>query len=307
MTAVYAVPYAPPPGPINHWGGLIVTWTDWEGTVWDLSDWRSGAFLLADGVEGLNMPATTDWVSSSPAVHGQRYRGGVTNPRSVFWPVHVWSEDSASQWERVDRAFWRGLQPGKFGTWSVTTPSGTKRSIRLRFVDDGQHQFSVDPFQRGWASYGVTLVADDPFWNGEPERRAWADQEGQNFYGGPALFGPPFFISSASQLSTATLTNKGDVDAWPTWTIRGPATSVQVGVGDRLVSWSGLLLEGDTLVIDTDPTVQTAWKNGVDVTSALGSVDFTPIPAGSDRPLSLALSGTGSVEAAIVPRHYRAW
>ncbi|MHA7210789.1 hypothetical protein [Arthrobacter sp. MDT1-65] len=63
----------------------------------------------------------------------------------------------------------------------------------------------------------------------------------------------------------------------------------------------------DVLVIDTDPTVQSAWRNGVDVTAQLGSADFAPIPAGEDRQLSLTMAGTGSVEAAITPRFYRAF
>jgi hypothetical protein len=67
------------------------------------------------------------------------------------------------------------------------------------------------------------------------------------------------------------------------------------------------LVEGDTLVIDTDPTVQCAWLNGVDVTAQLGSADFAPIPAGEDRTLSLALVGAGSVQAEIRPRYYKAW
>jgi hypothetical protein len=80
-----------------------------------------------------------------------------------------------------------------------------------------------------------------------------------------------------------------------------------VGVDGRAVQWNVALTADDILVIDTDPTVQSAWLNGVDVTSQLGSADFAPIPAGHELPLSLTMAGTGSVEAAITPRYYRAW
>jgi len=116
-----------------------------------------------------------------------------------------------------------------------------------------------------------------------------------------------FNISSGSQLSTAKITNDGDLEAWPVWTVTGPLTSVTVGVDGSTVQWDVALLEGDVLVIDTDPAVQSAWLNGDDVTDQLGTADFAPIPAGHELPLSLTMAGAGSVEAAITPRHYRAW
>jgi hypothetical protein len=212
---------------------------------------------------------------------------------------------SSDEWLERDRAFWASLQPGVHGTWTVATPNSGSRSLACRFVDDGQHAFEVDPVLQGWASYGVSLVADDPFWRGSPVRRTWAQSAETDFYGGGTA--PVFNISSGSQLGSATMSNPGSVEAWPVWTIRGPLTSVTVGVDGRTVAWNVALVEGDILVIDTDPTVQSAWLNGVDVTDQLGSADFAPIPAGLERPLSLSMAGTGSVEAAITPRFYRAW
>jgi hypothetical protein len=172
-------------------------------------------------------------------------------------------------------------------------------------VDDGNHSFQWDPMHRGWASYGVTLVADDPFWTGESVRRVWSDGEDvDSFNPGP---GAVIKVASASQLSSAVMTNQGDLEAWPVWTVKGPVTSVTVGVDGRTVQWNVALTASDTLVIDTDPTVQCAWLNGVDVTAQLGSADFAPIPAGHELPLSLTMAGTGSVEATITPRFFRAW
>lgn len=159
---------------------------------------------------------------------------------------------------------------------------------------------------RGWASYGVSLIADDPFWTGEAVRRVWAQSDAVDFYGGVAK-APVFHISSGSQLSTAKITNEGDLEAWPVWTITGPLTSVTVGVDGETVQWNVALTSTDILVIDTDPQVQSAWLNGTDVTDQLGTADFAPIPAGLERPLSLTMAGTGSVEARITPRFFRAW
>jgi hypothetical protein len=151
----------------------------------------------------------------------------------------------------------------------------------------------------------VTLIADDPFWTGESVRRVWAQSEDVD------AFAPVpdvvLNVSSASKLASAAMTNQGDLEAWPVWTVKGPVTSVTVGVDGRTVQWNVALTADDILVIDTDPTIQSAWLNGVDVTSQLGTADFAPIPAGDELPLSLTMAGTGSVEAAITPRYFRAW
>lgn len=282
-----------------------MVWTGWDGSVWELSNPDAGVFIVGKGVEGLGSPTHLAWVGESPAVHGQSYRGHVVEPRPVFWPVHLYSDSGSHEWLVLDRAFWRSLHPGKHGVWSVTTPGGSRRSLSCRFVDDGRHMTEQDPMFRGWASYGVSLIADNPFWTGEPVRRTWAQSVATDFYGGGTA--PVFNISSGSQLSTAKMTNEGDLEAWPVWTIKGPLTSVTVGVDGSTIQWSVALVEWDTLVIDTDPTIQSAWLNGVDVTDQLGTADFAPIPAGEELPLSLTMAGAGSVEAAITPRHYRAW
>jgi hypothetical protein len=274
-----------------------MTWTGWDGSEWDLTNPDGGVFLTGSGVEGLGMPTHQAWVGESPAVHGQTYRGHRVEPRPVFWPVYLYSDEGSAEWLALYRAFWKSLQPGKHGTWSVATPTGGRRSLSCRFVDDGRHAYDHDPIVRGWA--------DSPFWTGEPVRRTWSQGDAPEFFGG-ASKAPVFHITSGSQLSTAKITNEGDLEAWPVWTIKGPLTAVTVGVDGATVQWNTTLTADDILVIDTDPTVQCAWLNGVDVTDQLVTADFAPIPAGLELPLSLTLAGTGSVEAAITPRFYTA-
>lgn len=303
MSIVFAAqPVAPAP-PSSPWLRSEMTWQGWDGRVWDLTDPDGGVFLTSKGIEGLGMPTHQAWVGESPAVHGQYYRGHVVEPRPVFWPVYLYSDESTDAWLDLDRAFWRSLHPGKHGTWTVTTPRGGKRSLSCRFVDDGRHAYTTDPMVRGWVVYGVSLIADNPFWTGEPVRRVWSQGATDDFYADRM----PLKVVSGSQLGSATMTNEGDLEAWPVWTITGPLTSVTVGVDGATVQWNVTLNADDILVIDTEPTVQSAWLNGVDVTDQLGTADFAPIPEGDERPLSLTMAGTGSVVAVITPRYYKAW
>jgi len=296
---------APAPGRFDAQGSTH-TWTGWDGSVWDLSGFDSGVSLGA-GVRGMSMPPVQRFTSDSPGVHGSRWRGSRTQEREVFWPLRVYHAARSQEWLDYDAAFWRTMHPDHTGVWTVTQPNGQSRSLRLRCVDDGQQAFDTDPALLGWARYGVTLVAEQPYWEGEPVTRAWKVGAPVSFFGsGPG--GPPFTISPGSTLANAEIDNLGDIDAWPVWTIYGPTDSVTVGVNGRTVTVPFPVAYGGRLTIDTRPSAQTAIDgNGGEWTSQLGSFNFTPVPAGKAVSLSLALSGAGLVEASLTPLFLRAW
>lgn len=285
------------------------TWTGWDGSEWDLTGSRSTGVYLRPGVRGLNMAEVVPYLSELAGVNGSQYRGHRLTRASVFWPLSLWHDGNSQDWIDYDSAFWRTMQPGKLGTWTVRQPSGAARHLRLQFASDGDHAIDWDPGQMGWTQYGVYLRADQPLWEGDPVVRSWEPQESQPFFGGDlgGGFGPPFYISSGQTLANARMDNPGDVEAWPVWTITGPVDTVSVGVAGRTVTVPFPLLEGESLVIDTRPTEQTAFKGTTELTSSLGAADFAPIPAGDSRPLSLSMVGAGRVEARLVPLFLRAW
>lgn len=303
---VFGAPYVPPAPPGSVWQALPLTWTGWDGSEWNMSDPDSGLVLLA-GARGFGMPPMQHWRSQSPAVPGARWRGAVADSREVFWPVKVWKDTGAQDWVVRDRAFWRTLDPQKTGTWTVTLPDGSRRSLTLRLKDDGNPVWNLMPTLYGWAHYGITLTADDPFWAGDPVQRSWAAPgAGTDFFNG-ASKAPTFNIASANTLDTATLSNPGDVDAYLKWTAYGPFTSVTVGVNGSTVVAPITATAGQVLTIDTDPSVLAATLDGTDVTAQLTSSEFVPLPPGEDVTLSLAMSGTGYIAASFTPKYYRAW
>lgn len=300
----------------NIWPGLAgMTWTTQDGVVWDLISGDDGLLLTPDGVTGLYMPPIDRFTTESAGVDGSSWRGMRVKEREVFWPLFVYSDSGSTEWVNHDRALWRGLQPDKVGTWTVTDPSGAPRSLRIRFKSDGDHAIGRDPSQAGWAAYGITLVAEDPYWSGVRVVRSWSSGISQDFFNTGAA--PPFFISVPSSISSATMPNDGDVEAWPVWTIFGPTTSVTVGLNGRLISIPFTIPAGKALIIDTDPRAQTAWDANVvsgvavptvvELTGSLGVTDYAPIPAQAQVALSLTMVGTGSVQASIIPRFYKAW
>lgn len=287
------------------WDGLRPTWTGWDGSVWDLSDRASGVLLARGGTRGLSMPPVRRYASAGPAVAGSRYRGNIAEEREVFWPLHVLSSPGEA-FASLERDFWRTMHPDRQGTWTITAPDGSSRYLRLRFVDDGAHAFDVLPVKFGRATYGITLVAEQPFWEGAPTVRRFEPGAAVPFYSPTGAY--IFALSPDTVTANADIDNPGDVDSWPTYLIEGPTTTVSVGVDGRLVEVPFALLAGETLTIDTDPTAQTAIdQDGVERTSDLGAADFAPVPPGSSVPLDVDIVGTGSVTVTLPSLFYRAW
>jgi len=290
------------------WGEMGVTWFGPDGSVWDLASPDSGVVLVPGGVRGLNMPPITRYTGSSPALPGSRWQGSRVGERPVFWPLLVHSEVGSQGWIDTDRDFWSTMRPDDPGTWRITLPDGTYRELTCRFDDDGDATYDLDPIKVGWAAYGVSLVADDqPFWLGRQQGVVLGAGSGSNFF---SSSGSVLTISPSQTISSANVSNPGDVPAWPRWTVNGPADSIVLGVAGGAVTYAPALSAGQSVTIDTDPAVMTATNQaGVDVTSSCTWLP-QPIPPGASVPLAISmtpLSSAASVEITLTPRYYRAW
>ncbi|MGN8245232.1 hypothetical protein ACTHAM_002351 [Cellulomonas soli] len=328
---VFAVPFIPPPPPLPAFRGFGMTWTGWDGTVWDLTGGESeGTGLsLQSGVRGHDVPPKSRRFSSdSPALAGSRTRGFQVLDREVFWPLRVYSDASSQAWVEYDRAFWRTLQEDRPGVWTLIHPDGTRRTLRCAYAETDGSASDIDPSLVGWALYGINLVAEQPYWQGAPVVRRFAAAAAAPFI--PEGGGPPFAIGEESTLSTATITNPGDVPSWVTWWVTD-TDSLTIGVDGRAVVVPFEVGPGRMLVIDTSPAARTAkeidappidlvtreaqesWvasqlPTATDRTRELGpSTKWGPVPAGGMVDVSIDMVGPGSVRASLVPLHRRAW
>jgi hypothetical protein len=184
-------------------------------------------------------------------------------------------------------------------TYTVTLPGVGVFSLACRF--NGQPlPFDVSCAVQGFAEYDVALVADEhPYWQGDPITALFTTATTADFI--PGGGGPPFTISQGSTMSSASITNPGDVPVWPVWTFMDSFTSISTTVGGSTVGVVPDLVAGDVLVIDTDPRAQSATLNGTRVRGILSPHDFAPIQAGATMPITFAWTGTGSASVSIVP------
>ena len=302
--AVFGAPPVAPPAPRPRRPGLQHHWTDWTGRVWALSDYRSGAFLTDSGIRGMHLPPQTDHIATAAGVDGQSLRSFRVEARDVLWPVYIYSDEASDQWLTHDASWWRGLQPGRHGTWTVTTQNGSRRHLRMRGTGGADHAYRRDPSVSGWELYGVRALADDPYWYGDPVSASVGDEQVADFIDPDGS--PPLHISGGLALAGLELSNDGDVAAWPVWTAIGPHPDLVLGVGDAVIE-APPLAAGERLVIDTSPWVRTALIDGVDATDSLGAADFRPVPPAGTVKLVASSSGSSQVSCEIRPRYYRAW
>lgn len=308
MALVFATPYVPA-APPRTWLGLQMTWTGWDGSVWNLTSAAEGAVMLP-GLRGLTMPPIVHYSTAYASVPGATWRGHTVDAREVFWPIQIYHDIGSQGWVDRDRAFWKTMRPEKTGVWTVKLPSGAERHLDCRFSNDGDGTISHDPVLAGWSNYGITLTAERPFWRSTPIRREWTAGGALPFY--PGGTGETFTISPSTTLDSAAMPNPGDVDAYPVWEVSGPTTTAQVGIAGRNITIPFAIDSNQVLIIDTAPSQQSAilYEAGVapvDKTAELGIANFVPVPADSVATTSLLLSGGGKVALVLTPLYLRAW
>jgi hypothetical protein len=320
MALVFAAPGVPSVAPPQSWFGLQMTWTGWDGSVWDITRASEGVCMMA-GVRGLSMPPVVHYVTSYASVAGSRWRGTNADAREVFWPIQIFHDLGSQAWIERERAFWRTMRPTKTGVWTVTQPGGEQRHLDCRFVDDSQVSYAMDPALCGWSNYGINMVAHQPYWRGAEVRKEWTQPPLSETAFLPSGTGDGFFISPANSLNNALVDNPGDIAAFPVWEVHGPVTTAHVGPVGQQIQIPFPIAAGKVLIIDTSPNKQAALlydvtgsgetrvlTNETDVTPLMTSgAYFAPIPPQASVSVDLGVEGEGYVALAITPLYMRAW
>jgi hypothetical protein len=307
-----AVPRLPPQVferyPLSH------RWVGWDGSIWLLSDPSSGVRLLR-GYRGTGLAAPQRYTTTRPGLAGTRRRGSRMPEKEAVWNLAVYTAPDKSWWD-YDAAFWRTMDYDRPGVWEVTAPgtggaAGRTRRLKCAWADGGDPNITVDPGVAGFQMYeGITLVAEDqPYWTGDPITTSFDNTAVGDFFA-TATDAFVIRISSAATIGRATISNPGDVDSYPVYTIRGPTTgTTTLNLGGKTTQYVGLIPDGQTRTIDTRPGYQTITDQaGTDRITDMGAISFAPVLAGArDVPLAMTLVGSGSIDVRLDTLYRRAW
>ena len=292
-------------------GYAVATWYAPDGSVWPLMSYELGWFTQSEGVSGLGAATIEITVDDRPR-GGGRVRHIQPGTRTIVWPLYVHGADHTeftARWRAVTSAFTQTSRRGP-GQLEIARPDGSARRV------DAYYQAGIDG--SGKQGYGITsdffvlsLLCEDPYWrDAEPQRVH------REFSAGVDFLAPYPSVSSSQVLGETTLFNPGDVEAWPSWKMTGPAstlTAERLDTGDAFsldpdapAIGHGNLTAGEYVTVDTDPP-RVRYMDGSNWSGALnwpGAVLWS-IPPGETAvafDLDGAASGS-SVDLAFYPRY----
>lgn len=290
-----------PPASPRLASNLYLTGVD--GSVWNLTD---GPVRVQAGFRpGYAEPE--HWTRTSPALDGSTWEGFRTPAGEVFLPIRVLASDSLT-FRDIDSALAGALDPSGEVQLTLIAPDGQGRVLTARYESGFDTGYERDPLMMRHAAYGLTLATYDPYWRGAKRTITFGVAESP-----PDFFpGPPWNLNPGNSTDAAVVSNPGDVAVWPKWTITGPFASVTVGVGSSVVTLGADVYAGESRIIDMDPSIRSITDQaGADAWLDATEAEFAPIPAGSDVPLSVDLTGgtegVTTIAVAFTPAYRRPW
>ncbi|PWK81736.1 tail protein [Lentzea atacamensis] len=229
-------------------------WVDADGATLDLDvDWD---------VQGRGMPPLMYETELVPEQPGERLRAVRHGAREFVLRLWITGASEAAMWTAVRDTISR-MDPARGdGKIRVTTVVGDQREITCRVqsgleLSERLNDTSGPEVQRA----AVVFRASDPYWYDLSDTvETWQlDPDSATWF---PIF--PLRLASSEVFTDATVTNTGDVEAWPVWTITGPGSSIILRnlTTGKLLSLGALALTSSQVVtIDTRPGKKTITLN----------------------------------------------
>jgi phage-related protein len=212
-----------------------------------------------------------------PGDHGTRFRGCRFDAAQPVIPILIEGADPEA-YRQALRDVASALNPAKGVGKLRATFDGAVREQSAIYIDGLNHPEDF-PLH---GQPAVMFRAFDPFWYDT------ATVVGTFETGTAAPFFPilPIRLASSEVFADAVVDNTGDIEAWPIWTITGPASSLileHVDSGKQL-ALDYTLAAGDVVTVDTSPGVKTVTlDDGTNLFPYLSSRQFWPLVRGANN------------------------
>ncbi|MFJ8699466.1 phage tail domain-containing protein [Streptomyces ardesiacus] len=269
--------------------------------------------VLQPGPQGLDLPPFELHADNSPNLDGSMYRGTRASARQVMLPVFVYGIDRKTLKE-FKRKLANALNP-KAGYCVLTfiEQDGVVRRLQCYYAGGMEGNESTGGAGFTWVSYGLQLTAMDPWFYGDLEVAAnWSFGTAQPFLKNP--FFPVTLSSGTAATDTISVSNPGDIEAWPVWTFTGPLKSFQLtgpdgskfGIPEQ-AGGADALQAGRTLTVDTRPGYKTVLDDkGVNYFPLMNPApSLWSLPPGVSTVKTSLVSGSGTptVNVKLTPRY----
>lgn len=149
------------------------------------------------------------------------------------------------------------------GRVRITQPSGRQREIAARYADGLGLDEKPGAHGAAWQRAVLTFKATDPYWRDVVDTQFFYNwlPDTTEFFDAPFL---PLNLSNPYRTSITTLSNDGQLDAWPVWQITGPGSNPSIRnltTGQSLVLAANLA-DSQVITIDTQPGRKTVVDQG---------------------------------------------
>lgn len=260
----------------------------------------NGDFVLTVGLSGMGIPSTVVRIDDS-ASDGGVWRFSKRGIREMDLPIVVFGEDRIAVESNLRR-----LANLLHDLSSSTTLRASYSTGEVWELSEGHYVAGAETTKgedagQAWSRWVVTMQFANPF---------WIRQQTESFSVGVPDTGRsliPYFaemrVTGSQAIGEIDIENVGDVDAYPVWTLKGPADFVEIS------SQSGLSFTYDAVIpAETTITVNTAAGTVVDQTGAnmysnLGpSPKLFTLPAGNS---TVNVEATGAETSTIISLYYQ--
>lgn len=235
-----------------------ISWIDSDGNEYPLtSDYN---FKVLSGLVGRFMPTIAFTEDEIPFQAGSLLRNVKVKARDIDIPLLIKADSEIALRQKI-RDCLRMFDPQRGdGRIRVSTVDGSQREIYCRY--SGGMEGKEDRNFKGlvWMNLILVFHAFDPYWYDSStiiQNFTLNDSPGSFF---PIL---PLQLASSTVFADTTISNTGDVEAWPEWIVEGPCDSIVLNnltTGD-VTSLAVSLDIGETITIDTRPFQKTITKN----------------------------------------------
>jgi hypothetical protein len=202
-----------------------------------------------------------DGVPGQPGMRFRDVRHGLKEFTQTVWITGTSETDLRTQIRNMVAV----MDPTRGqGILRVTAPGGDQRQIRC-FYSGGLGLTETLGADSGFLFQRVTLTfrAHSPYWEATTvttHQYFTSDVPLSSFLGDPFF---PLRLTSSEIVVDETLTNTGDVEAWPVVTITGPGGVIRLHnyTTDKTFSLGDYHILNGVVVVDTRPGVKTVIRN----------------------------------------------
>lgn len=223
------------------------------------------AVIPIDGLTGFDLPPRELVRASVPGMPGSRVREVRVGERTPFIPMFV-SGYGHSDYLTVRDEVAAMLSVSNVnvaatgGTFDVVAYSErSERTLRCLYAEGMEGTYSQDVMGSWWESFGLSLLAVQPFWSGgEWTTPLIRTPTGARWFG----HFPGKLASSRALSKGMSVIVDGDVPAWPSVDVYGPADAVTITASGLSVTVPGGLDTDEAFHLDTDPRGRVAQFDG---------------------------------------------